>query len=192
MTESKKLLIGFGVVGLLCLCIAGAAFFGFREFGRRMESVVNGDPANLEKAQEKIAGFDVPPGYKPIAMSLVVYDMVTLTPDSASGPGATIIMMQYNGLSSASDKQIEEQLRQAADQQGGQGGASMQVVDSFESEIRGETVTVTVSEGAYQSFTMRQLTTIFKGNNAPTILLIQGPVEYWDEQLVNDFIKSIR
>jgi hypothetical protein len=68
----------------------------------------------------------------------------------------------------------------------------MKLVDSYETVIRGETVAVNVSEGDYQGIAIRQLTTIFKGNNGPTILLIQSAADYWDEQLVTDFIASIR
>ena len=57
--------------------------------------------------------------------------------------------------------------------------------------IRGETVTVTISEGNYQGFIMRQWTTVFQGNKGPTILMIQGPVDAWDDQVLDDFLKSI-
>jgi hypothetical protein len=191
MSESKKLLIGFGVVGLICICVACLAFFGFRQFGKSVEKAANGDPASLEKMQEKIAGFDVPPGYKSMVMSLVLYDVVSLTPDTARG-STSIILMQYNSLSFASEEQIKQQLQEMAEQQSGQAGASMKLVDSYETVIRGETVAVNVSEGDYQGIAIRQLTTIFKGNNGPTILLIQSAADYWDEQLVTDFIASIR
>ena len=191
MNESKKLLIGFAVLGLMCICVAGVAFFTFREFGKRAEAIANGDSSSVAKAQEEIANFKVPPGYDALAMNFFIYNVVTFTPEN-SNSGATIMLMQLTGTFSGSDEQMKEQLRQAAEQQNGQSGSSMRVVDSFETVIRKETVTVTISEGDYQNFTMRQWTTIFQGNNGPTLLMIQGPVQRWDDKLIEDFIKSIQ
>ena len=192
MSESKKLLIAFAVVGVICICIAGISFVAFRSFGKGIENAVSGDPTSVAKAQEKIAEFDIPPGYEPTAMSMFVYDMVFLTPATDSGNDPTIMMMQYSKFASGDSEQMEEQLKQAAEQQTNQPGLSMEVVDSFEETIRGQTVTVTVSESRYQGFTMRQWITYFQGNNGLVILMIQGPSSTWDDQLVDDFIKSIK
>ncbi len=190
MNESKKLLIGFGVVLALCCCTAGISYFTLREFGNRMEKAVNGDPTSIARVQVEIAEFDIPPGYKPFAINMFNYDMVTLTPDS-SNSGMTIILMQYTGLVSGNSEQMEERLRRTVAQQNNQPGASMQVVETQERVIREQTVTVTISEGQYQTFTMRQWSTVFEGNKGPTILMVQGVVEAWDNQLLDDFIKSI-
>jgi len=184
-------LIGFVIVGLICCCITGAAFLVFRNFGRNIENMVNGDPTQLAKAQEKIVGFDVPPGYTPMAMSMFIYDMVYLMPAEVDD-GTMIMLMQFNGPTSGTPEQVEEQFRQVAEQQNDQPGISLSVVDSFEEVIREQTVTVTVSEGNYQGIVMRQWMTFFQGNNGVVYLMIQGPVDSWDEELVDDFIKSIR
>ena len=191
MSESKKLLIGFAVVGVICVCIAGISFLGLRTLGNRFEDMTNGEPTSVARAQEKIAEFDIPPGYEPMALSMFVYDMISLTPiDSENDP--MIMLMQFNKSTSRDPEQMEEQLKQAAEQQSGRPGMSMQVVDTFEEVIRGETVTVTVSEANYQDFVFRQWMTIFQGNKGPVILMIQGPARTWDDQLVDDFIKSIK
>jgi hypothetical protein len=145
----------------------------------------------VARAQEKIAEFDIPPGYEPMAMSMFMYDMVYLTPtDSENDP--MIMLMQYSGFSSGDSEQVAEQLKQAAEQQSGQPGMSMKVVDTFEDVVRGQTVTVTVSEADYQGFIMRQWMTVFQGNKGPVILMIQGSAATWDDQLVDDFVKSIK
>ena len=191
MSESKKLLIGFAVVGVICVCIAGISFLGLRTLGNRFEDMTNGEPTSVARAQEKIAEFDIPPGYEPMALSMFVYDMISLTPiDSENDP--MIMLMQFNKSTSGDPEQMEKQLKQAAEQQSGRPGMSMQVVDTFEEVIRGETVTVTVSEANYQGFIMRQWMTVFQGNKGPVILMIQGPTRTWDDQLVDDFIKSIK
>ncbi len=190
MKESKKLLIGFAVVGAICLCMVGIGFFGLREFGKRVGNMASGDPTAVAQMQEKIADFDLPPGYKATGMPLVIYDAIMLIPEQSSGP--MIMLMQYNGVTSGNREEIEQGLRQAAEQQSQQSGTSMQVVDSFETVVRGETVTVTVSEGSNQGLAMRQWITIFDGNNGPVIFMAQGIAEYWDDQMVKDFLQSIR
>lgn len=191
MNESKMLLIGFVIVGMICCCMAGISFWGFRQFEKQVENISNGgDPDAVAKMQEKIVDFDVPPGYQPLAMSMVIYDMVYLTPSDSSEP--MIILMQYNTVTATSREQMERSLRQAAEQQGAQPGVAMEVVDSFETVIRGETVTVNVSEGNTSGFSLRQWMTVFEGNNGLVLMMIQGPVEGWNDQLVETFIKSIK
>ncbi len=196
MKESKKILIGLAVIGAMCICVAGITFFAFREFGKRVENMAeeSNSPATIAEAQENIAKFTTPKGYSASAMDLFTYEIVTLTPDLSEigGNGPMIVIMQYKGLLPGNNAQMEQQLRQAVQQQGGGAGSSMQIVDTFETTIREETVTVTVSESSYQSYTTRQWMTIFKGNNGPTILMIQGPSDEWDDQLVEDFIASIQ
>lgn len=191
MSESKKLLIAFGVVGVICCCMAGIGYWGLREFGNRVENMANGDPTAVAQIQEKIADFDVPPGYQTMAMSMLIYDVISLAPDE-SNSGPMIILMQYNGSLTADREQMEQSLREAAEQQSRQSGVSMQVVDSFETVIRGDTVTVTVSEGNAQGLVMRQWIAIFEGNNGPVIFMAQGIANLWDDQMLNDFLRSIR
>ncbi len=190
MKESKKILIGLAVVGSICLCMVAVGFFGLREFGKRVGSMASGDPTAVAQMQDKIADFDVPPGYRATGMPLVIYDAVMLMPEQSSGP--MIMLMQYSRVTNANREEIEQGLRQAAEQQSQQPGTSMQVVDSFETVVRGDTVTVTVSEGSSQGLVMRQWITIFDGNNGPVIFMAQGIAEYWDDQLLKDFLSSIR
>lgn len=189
MSESKKLVIGFAVVGTICLCMAGVGLWGLRSFGDRIDNLANGDPTSVAQIQDKIAEFDVPPGYKTQAMSMFVYDIVYLVPDSGDGP--TIMMMRYGSLT-GNQEQMEQQLRQAAEQQNRQPGMAMKVVDTFEKVIRGESVTVTVSEADHQGFTMRQWMTVFNGNDGLVVMMIQGPVEDWNDELIENFIASIQ
>ncbi|MBI2332748.1 MAG: hypothetical protein HYU84_11425 [Chloroflexi bacterium] len=192
MSESKKLLIGFAVVGAICCCMAVGAFWGMSAFGKQVGSLATGsDPTAVAEMRNKIVDFDQPPGYQPGVMSMVIYDVIYLMPvDSSDDP--MIMLMQYNATTSANREQIERSLRQSAERQGPQPGVSMRVVDSFETVIRGETVTVSVSEGGGQNLAVRQWITVFDGNNGLVLLMIQGPVASWDDEMVETFIKSIR
>ncbi|MCQ3936975.1 MAG: hypothetical protein DPW18_08020 [Chloroflexi bacterium] len=191
MSESKKIWIAFAVVGVLCCCMAGGAYWGLNRFSKSIENMAKGDPTAIAEIQEEIAEFDIPSGYQPMAMSLLMYDIFYLTPETPED-GPMIMLMQYGGMISANREEMERSLREAAEQQNPQPGVSMQVVDSFETVIRGETVTVTVSEGETGVLTMRQWMAIFEGNNGPVILMIQGDTSAWDDQMLKDFIQSIK
>lgn len=192
MSESKKLIIAFAVVGAICCCMAAGTFWGMNALGEKIGNMPQGDdPTVVASMRDKIVDFDLPSGYQPGVMSLVIYDVVYLTPvDPDDGP--IIMLMQYNATTSLNREQMERTLRQAGEQQGPQSGVPMQVVDSFETVIRGQTVTVTVSEGGGQGSAMRQWVTVFDGNDGLVLLLIQGPVYAWDDEMVETFIKSIR
>jgi hypothetical protein len=192
MSESRKLLIGFAVVGVLCLCISLVTVIFFREMGKRAEKMFSGDPTTMAQIKEDMVDFDVPAGYEETAMDLFVYNMVMLTPSTSSNSDSMIMLMQYNGLMPGNSAQMEEQMRQAAQQQGGPQGSSMHFVETIEKEIRGQTVEITVSEGNYQGYSMRQWLAVFEGKNGPTILMVQGSVEDWDDELLDDFIASIK
>ncbi len=189
MSESKKMLIGFSVIAMICICVMGVTYFSFRRMGEKMETIANGDPATVAKVQKRIANFDVPEGYKPVGMSFLGYDMINLIPEHSSS-SATITMIQYNGLIS-DQAQMEQQLHQMAEQQSGMPGGSSTVVETYEETIRGETVEVTVTETSFEGVTIRQWMTLFEGNKGPTLLMIQDTVGSWDDQFVDDFIASI-
>jgi hypothetical protein len=186
MSESRKLLIGFAIVGLLCCGVAAVTLLVFREVGNRAENMIKGDPTSMAEIRERVVDFDTPPGYETKAMNMFIYDMVILEPGSSDG--SMILLMQYSGLMSGDPEQMEEQLRQSAQQQGSQTGAAMQYVETLEREILGETVEITVSEGSG----MRQWMAVFEGKKGPTILMVQGSIEGWDDQLLDDFVASIK
>jgi hypothetical protein len=188
MSESKKLLIGFGVIGMICVCVMGVIYISAQRMGRQMENISNSEPTSVAKVQEKIAKFDIPDGYKAVGMSVLGYDTINLVPEN-SYRSTSIIFMQYNGLIT-NRAQMEEQLRRMGQQQSGIEGASS-AVETYEETIRGETVNVTVTDTSFESMAIRQWVTIFEGNEGPTLLMIQGRASEWDDQFVQDFIDSI-
>ena len=127
-----------------------------------------------------------------MSMSLFVYDLVVIGSSQTGSSSMMIMLMQFNNGAGLDQAQMEEQMGQAFEQQGGQPGMQMKVVETREETIRGEQVIVTISEGASQGITLRQWITVFKGNGGPTMLMIQGTTSDWDEELILNFIHSIR
>ena len=69
----------------------------------------------------------------------------------------------------------------------------MQVVEFKKMVIRGEEVEVTIFEGSDQNGNiLRQLITTFPGKDGTAMLMIMGPAQAWDQNLIDDFIESLR
>lgn len=188
MNRNNKIWIGVGVVAGLCLCAGAASFLVLREIGSRVRNAVKTDPSAVAEVSNGIAQFDIPAGYElNMGMSLFSYDMVSLVPSSSASTDMMIMMMQFtSGISS------EEQMQEAFRQQNNQPNIQMKVVEQRTEVIRGEEVNVTISESTSSSTVQfRQWMAIFKGNKGPTILMIQGTTDRWDDELIKDFIASI-
>lgn len=185
--KNRTVWIIVGVVSVLCIIACAVTFLVLGKMGSDM---FNFNPTDVQAVSDEIAQYDMPPGYKPVmSMSFPsMYDMVALANDS----GTMIMLMQFTGNMGLSEEQMQEQMRQSFEQQSGQGGVQMQVVETREDTIRGQKVTITVSEGTNQGVTMRQWMTVFAGNGGPTVLMIQGSASNWDDDLITNFIHSIR
>jgi hypothetical protein len=59
--------------------------------------------------------------------------------------------------------------------------------------IRGEQVEVVIYEGRSEGsdFVMRQLVTAFPGKDGTAMLMIMGPADGWDQDMIDEFIESI-
>ncbi len=191
MSDTKKWLLGIGIVGVLCLAACGVMALVFWQGGRQFARSVKTNPTDVAQLGKKIADFDLPAGYvQGTGMSIFMYDFVVYTPGDNSG-GMLIMLMQFRTGESYSS----EQMQQALEQQSGQGGTSMTVVQTYETTIRGQTSTVVIEDGestAGTGITVRQLTTTFPGKNGPVMLMMSGAKESWDQDLVDQFIASIR
>ena len=59
--------------------------------------------------------------------------------------------------------------------------------------IRGQETTLRISEGtSSEGITYRTATATFQGNGGPSLVMVAGPIDEWDIELVETFILSIR
>ena len=87
----------------------------------------------------------------------------------------------------------EEQLRQSFEQQAGNRGMDMHLVEVKKATIRGEETEIAIYEGTDQSGdAVRQLITSFPGKGGTAMLMIMGDVNGWDQSAIDDFVESIR
>jgi hypothetical protein len=121
----------------------------------------------------------------------MIYSFVVIGPQSYVTDEPLIMLAQFQ--TGMDQQQVEQQLRQSAEQQFGFRGMKMQLVEVKEATIRGEQTEINIYEGTDQNgMSMRQLITALPGKDGNAMLLILGEVNGWDQELVDDFIKSIR
>ncbi|MBL8089010.1 MAG: hypothetical protein JNJ43_01685 [Anaerolineales bacterium] len=186
--NTKRTIITIGIILVLCCFVTLMAGFVIWGLSKEVDKRINIEPSEVSQVRENIATFDLPPEYELAAgMSILFYDMVSIVPEK-NGYLPSIMLVQYSGVTIGDNKKMEEELRNAAQQQGGQPGVNLPIVGSFETTIKGEVTTITVSEDAK----MRQWTAVFQGNLRPTLFMAQGHISGWDEQLLMDFLASIR
>lgn len=193
-TKSKRLWIGLGAALLFCLCAVVAAVLVFRQAGRQLSNGFKTDPGSAAEAAHQITDYDLPPGYQEqMAMDLIFYSLVIIGPEDNGPTTQPVIMLAQFNQQGMNRQQMEQQVRQSFEQQVGQRGADMQLVETKKMEIRGEEAEVSIYEGTdAKGYVMRQLLASFPGKDGTGMLMIMGSPSGWDDALVNDFIDSLR
>lgn len=192
--KNKWIWIGLGAALLFCCCAVLAAYLVFRQAGQTLQDGMKTDPESAAQAAHKIADYDLPPGYQEqMSMDILFYSFVVIAPDTDTQPTTSpLIMLAQFSQTGMDREQMEQQLRQAFEQQSGQRGADMQVVEVKNMVIRGEEVEVTIFEGTdTDGYVMRQLITSFPGKDGTAMLMIMGSPSAWDDNMIDDFIESI-
>jgi hypothetical protein len=191
--NTKWIWIGLGAAALFCLCAVAVAFFMFYKVGQRVKEGLKTDPASAAKAAHQIVDYDLPPGYQEqMSMDVMFYSFVMIGPQGADKAKPLIMLAQFNQMGT-DPKQMEQQIRNSFEQQYGNRGLNMKLVEVKKMTIRGEEVKVSIYEGSSSSgASMRQWITSFPGKNGTAMLMIMGSPQTWDQASVDDFVKSIR
>jgi flagellar basal body-associated protein FliL len=192
--SNKWIWIGLGAALLFCLCAIAVAVVVAGRIGKQVEQGMKTDPAGAAESAHAIAEYTLPAGYQEeMAMDLFVYTMVVISPEStgsSSNDKPIIMLAQFKA--GTNQQQMQEQIRQSFEQQSGQRGFSMKVVETRQMTIRGEEVDVVTYEGTDDSGnSMRQVITTFPGKGGTAMLMIIGEPQDWDEEEIDTFIESI-
>jgi hypothetical protein len=194
--KTNWLWIGLGGAALFCLCAVAVAVFMFYRVGKQVAEGVKEDPESAAKAAHEIVdSYELPAGYQErVAMDIMFYSFVMIGPEDASTTDGPLIMLaQFSSGSGVSQEQMEQQLRQSFEQQAGNRGMNMQLVEVKKMTIRGDETDVAIYEGTDQNGnTVRQLLTSFPGKGGSAMLMVMGDAQDWDQTEIDNFIESIR
>ena len=192
MSRGLRIALVLIAIALFFCCVAclGATLLGTRLAGRAIIT----NPDRVQAVGNQIADYDVPPGHEEMfAMNMLGMKLVAIGPSNPTTDYTMIMLMQFPAGMDVSRQQMERQVEQALARQIGLSSADMTSVGKEETVIKGAPVTLTVREGTTnRGERIRQLTELFDGNTGPTMLMITGDVNTWDQAMVDDFIASIR
>jgi hypothetical protein len=194
--KTNWLWIGLGAAALFCLCAVAVAVFMFYRVGKQVADNTQTDPESAAKAAHEIVdSYELPAGYQErMAMDIMFYTFVMIAPqDEGTTRGPIIMLAQFSAGSGVSQEQMEQQIRQSFEQQAGNRGMNMQLVEVKKMTIRGDETDVAMYEGTDQAGDLvRQLVASFPGKNGTAMLMIMGDAQDWDQTAIDDFIESIR
>ncbi|MEO7840001.1 MAG: hypothetical protein ABIU06_11690 [Anaerolineales bacterium] len=191
--NNKRIWIGLGAAALFCLCAVVAAGFTFFKVGQRVQEGMKTDPESASQAARAIVDYELPAGYQEqMSMDLLVYTFVMMGPEpQTSRSGPLIMLARFNEMGANRDD-MERQIQQSFEQQSGLRGLTMEIVDVRQVTIRGDEVDVTTFEGKDDNGSvMRQLVATFPAKNGTGMLMIMGPAQYWDKDVIDQFVESL-
>lgn len=194
---TKTVLIILG--SLLALCACGAAIVfgtGLWSFGKLVQFADNStteDPQEVAQIASEIADFSLPERYSTqYGIKIATFSMVQYTTRSEDN---YIFLTQFPAGTSI---RPEEMMRQIRDNSRNPNSpwynTDTTLVEQKPIAIRGSETTLSISEGTTdQGELYRMANATFQGRGeGPTLLMIVGPADQWDETMVEDFISSIR
>ena len=193
--KNKWIWIGLGATLLFCCGAVLVAGLVFWQAGKQLQEGMKTDPEAAAEAAHQIADYDLPEGYQEqMAMEIMFYTFVVIAPPDSSGiSNGPIFMLAQFQAGMANQQQMEEQFRRSFEQQTSRPGLSMELVKVEEKTIRGEETQVITYEGTDENgLVLRQVITSFPGKDGRAMLMIAGPAELWDQEMVDAFIESIR
>jgi len=146
--------------------------------------------SDIRAIADQIAGYSVPEGYsEQFAATMLGYQLVSLTGPT---PSCHIYLVQAPKDAADDMEKLQEQARTLRGEKSKNDRKEMRVVEKREATIRGQQVTLLVSEGINsEDLPYREITAIFTARGGPALVSISSPVTYWDDSLVDQFIASI-
>jgi hypothetical protein len=175
-----------------CRHLVGSGLWGFGKFVQFADQSTTEDPQEVAQIASEIAGLEVPEGFTTqYGMQILTFSMVQYTNRAQD---TYIFLTQFPaGISINPDEMLRQIKNNSRNPNSSWTKMDTDLVEQKPVKIRGEASTLSISEGTNdQGVLYRMANATFQGNgNGPTLLLIVGPADEWDVEMVEDFIASI-
>jgi hypothetical protein len=194
--STKAFLLGIGALLLVCACtsatILATGLWSFDRITNWAVENVSESPDVAVRAGSEIAEFDIPDGFgSPYSIH---FGEVTMVGYQSQNEKNHILLAQFPEGTSIRVEELLEDIREfSSDPQGVWYTTEMTVIEQKTVTIRGEETTLDISEGtSSDGIAYRLATAGFAGRGGPSLVLIAGPLDEWDIEMVEAFIASIR
>ncbi len=194
--NTKRLLITLIAAFVFCIVGGAVAIGGIGLLADRFKDNLTTDKAKIQTMTRAFINYELPAGYtEKVGMDFLVYKMVLIgdaASDETFASKPMIFLTHFQETSGMTPEQMSQQMQQSVEQQGGQKGLNLKLVETRRVTINGKETVLSVSEGADSNGeAYRQWVTTFPGKTGLVILLIQGKVADWDDAVFNEFLSSL-
>jgi hypothetical protein len=194
---TKTILIIIGSLLLICACggalVMATGAWSIGELVKWADRSTTEDPQEVAQIASEIAEFDIPEGFtKQYGMKIATFSLVQYMTGSED---MFIFVTQFPAGTSINPDEMVRQIRNnSRDPNSRWYNTDTQIVEQKPVTIRGEETTLSISEGtSEQGVLYRMANAKFQGNGAgPAVVMVIGPADEWDAQLIADFIASIQ
>jgi hypothetical protein len=194
---TKIILIIVGSLLVLCACttavLLGTGVWSVGKLIQFADNSTTEDPQEVAQIASEIADFDIPDGFTTqYGMKIGDLSLVQYTTHSEE---TYIFLAQFPAGTSID---LDELMRQIQSNSRNPNSpwynTEMKLVEQAPVTIRGEETTLSTSEGTTDNGRLYHMVNAkFDGNgDGPALLMIVGPADQWDTQMVESFIESIR
>lgn len=187
MSQNKKIVL-FVVVPIIAICCL-ACVVTVVMIPRTLSNAIADEPVKAKQIGAQIADYTLPRGYQEqFGVDMFFEQIVALGRGDERGVTIALIQVKTN----ADRQQMEQQIRQAFQNQSQGKFAGMQAVGTRTVTIKGQPTPLTISEASDRTNTLRQATGVFAGKGGTALVMVMGDVSEWDWNLLDNFFQSIR
>lgn len=193
---TKTVLIVIGSILLVCGCVAAGIFAtGVWSFGRFVswaDESVSEDPQEVLRVGAEIADFEIPEGFgSPYS---VHFGDVTLIGYKSPSEKSQLLLAQFpQGTSINLDEMLRIIRDGANDPNSIWYNTETELVEQKPVTIRGDECMLSISEGTSRDgVEFRMATAKFEGRGGPSLVMIAGPLDEWNDEVVESFVASIQ
>jgi hypothetical protein len=193
--STKTILIVIGSVLLVCLCatagIFGTGLWSFGQFVNFVDESVSESPQEAVRLGSEIADFEVPEGFgSPYS---VHFGNVILIDYKSQNERSHLLLAQFPDGTSINEEEMLKQLREGSgDPNSIWYNTETILVEQKPVTICGQETTLNISEGTTtDDVEFRMATATFEGKGGPSLVMVAGPLDEWDVEMVEAFIASI-
>jgi hypothetical protein len=194
--STKNILIAIGSILVVCGCITAAIFagglWGFGKFVSWADQSVSESPEVAVRVGSEIADYEVPDGYgSPYSVHFGDVSMVGYQSENGN---SHILLAQFpDGTSINVNEMLKEISEYSHDPNSVWYGTETTLIEQKTVDIRGQQTTLNISEGtSSEGIIYRSATATFQGQTGPALVLVAGPLDEWDMELVDAFVESIQ
>jgi len=192
---TKTILMVIGSILLVCGCITAGIFatglWSFSRFVNFTERRVSESPQVAVRFGSEIADFEVPEGFAS-PYGVHIGDM-TLVGYKSPSEKSLLLLAQFPKGTSIN---VDEMLRIIEEGSGDPNSiwykTETTIIEQKAVTIRGQECNLSISEGtSSDGVELRMATAKFEGRGGPSLVMVAGPMDEWDDEMIENFISSI-